>query len=388
MSAVRTETGSRLLHIGPHKTGTSAIQGALYVARERLAAEGIVYPGQGRAILWPILAVTGQPPLHGEPQPKISYWENLVAQITAAGPQRVVLSSEFFAQADDATARRVVADLGGERVHVVVTLRSLTRILPSQWQQYIQNGFHFRYLDWLEGILSDPPSTPTPGFWLRHRHDELVARWAAVTGPANLTVIVVDEADRLMLLRVFESLLGLAGGFLVPEEGAANRSLTAAEAELVRLLSEEFSRREWPLRHYSRFMRYGVIEQLKTGRRPAPDEPPIVTPPWALDRAAEISAEMAVRIEALGVNIVGDISSLGKRPGDGPGTVPAAQAGAADATLLPVEAAARAALGAFLAGGADGTRTAAQITGELDTRTLARVLASRCRQRVRRALPR
>jgi len=381
MSAVRIGTGSRLLHIGPHKTGTSAIQGALYLARERLAAEGIGYPGQGRAILWPILAITGQPPLLGEPQPKISYWENLVAQIAAAGDQRVVLSSEFFAQADDATARRVVTDLGGERVHVVVTLRSLTRILPSQWQQYIQNGFHFRYLEWLEGILSDPPSTPTPGFWLRHRHDELVARWAAVTGPANLTVIVVDEADRLMLLRVFESMLGLAEGFLVPEERAANRSLTAAEAELVRRLSEEFSRREWPRRNYSRFARYGVIEQMKTGREPAPDEPRIVTPPWALDRAAAISAEMAANIEALGVNIAGDISSLGKRPEDGPQNADAA-------LLLPVEAAAGAALGALIAGGADGTRTAEQITGELDTRSLARVLASRCRQRVRRALPR
>ena len=76
-------------------------------------------------MLWPILAVTGQPPLHGEPQPKISYWENLVAQLAAAGDQRVVLSSEFFAQSDDATARRVITDLGRNRVHVVVTLRSL-----------------------------------------------------------------------------------------------------------------------------------------------------------------------------------------------------------------------------------------------------------------------
>ena len=87
-------------------------------------------------------------------------------------------------------------------------------------------------------------------------------------------------------------------------------------------------------------MRYGAIEQLKTGRQPAPDEPTIVTPPWALDRAAEISAEMAARIEALGVNIVGDISSLGKRPGDGPQVADAA-------LLLPVEAAVRAALGAL-----------------------------------------
>ena len=82
---------------------------------------------------------------------------------------------------------------------------------------------------------------------------------------------MVDEDDRLMLLRAFESMLALPEGFLVPEENAANRSLSAAEAELVRRLSEEFSRRDWPRRNYSRFMRYGVTEQLKTGRRPAPE---------------------------------------------------------------------------------------------------------------------
>jgi hypothetical protein len=193
---------------------------------------------------------------------------------------------------------------------------------------------------------------------------------------------VVDEADRLMLLRVFESMLALPEGFLTPEENAANRSLTAAEAELVRRLSEEFSRREWPRRNYSPFMRYGVIEQLKTGRLPSPGEPRIATPAWALDRAAAISAEMAASIEALGVNIVGDISSLGERPSADrtepadPGTL-----------TLPVEAAALAALGACIGGGAGG-RTAEQLTGELDARSLARVLAGRCRQRVRRTLPR
>jgi len=382
MSAVQTEPGSRLLHIGPHKTGTSAIQGALYLARKRLAAEGVVYPGQGRTVLWPILAVTGQPALRGGPRPEMSYWDSLVRDVRAAGDQRVVLSSEFFAEADDATVRRVIADLGGARVHVVVTLRSLTRILPSQWQQYLQNGFDFRYLEWLEGILSEPPRTPTPGFWRRHRHDALVTRWAAENGPENLTVIVLDESDRLMLLRVFESMLGLPGGFLVPEERAANRSLTAAEAELVRMLNEEFSRRAWPHRDYGRFMRYGAVEHMKEARRPSPDEPRIATPSWALVRAAEISAEMAAGIETLGVNIVGDIASLGK--------LPAAEADpAADGPaplMVPVEAAVRATLGAFIAGGAGG-QTAEEVVRDLDTRSLARVLAGRCRRRVRRALP-
>ena len=194
---------------------------------------------------------------------------------------------------------------------------------------------------------------------------------------------MLDESDQLMLLRVFESMLGLPGGFLVPEERAANRSLTAAEAELVRLLNEEFSRRDWPHRDYGRFMRYGAVEHMKEARRPSPDEPRIATPSWALARAAEISAEMAAGIEALGVNIVGDLASLGKLPADEPD--PAEDDGSAP-LMVPVEAAVRATLGAFIAGGAGG-QTAEEVVRDLDTRSLARVLAGRCRRRVRRTLP-
>jgi hypothetical protein len=197
-------------------------------------------------------------------------------------------------------------------------------------------------------------------------------------------VIVVDESDRLMLLRVFETMLGLPAGFLVPGESAANRSLTVAEAELVRLLNEEFSRRAWPHRSYARFMRNGAVEHMKNDREPAPGEPRIVTPDWALTRAAEISAEMAKNIEALGVNIVGDISALGAVPGNV--LDPGADAGPG-APMVPVEVAARAALGAFIAGGAGGQSTE-EILHELDARSLAKVLARRCQQRVRRALPR
>src|ERR1700730_18055099 len=100
MAAVLLEPGTRLLHIGPHKPATTAIQGALHLARERLAAQGVVYPGRGRQPLWPVLAVTGQPALRGEPHPDITYWDHLVRDISAAGDQRVVLSSEFFAEAD------------------------------------------------------------------------------------------------------------------------------------------------------------------------------------------------------------------------------------------------------------------------------------------------
>jgi hypothetical protein len=53
--------------------------------------------------------------------------------------------------------------------------------------------------------------------------------------------------------------------------------------------------------------------------------------------------------------------------------------------MVPVEVAARAVVGAFLAGGASG-QTAEETVRELDARSLAKVLARRCRQRVRRTL--
>ncbi|MFY9928300.1 MAG: hypothetical protein WAK82_09880 [Streptosporangiaceae bacterium] len=385
MVAVRQlPSGARLLHIGPHKTGSSAIQGALHTARERLAAQGVIYPGRGRQTLWPILAVTGQPPLRGEPAPDSAWWDQLAQRIRTAGDQKVVLSSEFFSEADDATAARVVADLG-PGVHVVVTLRPLNRIMPSQWQQYIQNGYRFGYTEWLEGILSDPPRTPTPGFWRRHRHDELVARWAQVAGVSNVTVIVLDETDRLMLLREFESMLGLPDGFLVPAPGAANRSLTEGEAELVLRLNEEFSRREWPDRSYARFMRYGVIEQMKTARRPAAGEPAIATPAWAEARAAEIGTEMAGNIKTLGVEIVGDIEALGAPPITRPVTPMAA--GTDGPSGIALEAAVQAIVGACAAGGAGGLPTEDLVRG-VAASSLTKVLINRGRQRLARALPR
>ena len=384
------EAGARLLHIGPHKTGTTAIQGAFDLARGRLAEHGVVYAGAARQPMRATLAVTGRPAMLGEAQPDMAYWDRLVQSIRAAGDQRVVISSEFFADGDDEAARRVVADLGGPRVHVVVTLRPLDRVMPSQWQQFVQNGFCTPYLEYLDRILRQPDQ-PTPRFWLRHRHDKLVARWAAAAGVQNVTVIVVDGSDRLALLRTFESLLGLPAGFLVPEDDVVNRSLTLAETEVVRQLNEEFKRREWPGASYARFVRYGAVKQMKA-RRPLPDEPQITTPAWALERVAEISAEMTRNIAALGVRVVGDLSALRCPP-------PAArepEAGAGDGlagSVIPVEAAAQAVLGAILAGGmadpaaeADRWPVADRLVREVDARRLAGVLVRRGRQRVRRVL--
>jgi hypothetical protein len=163
----------------------------------------------------------------------------------------------------------------------------------------------------------------------------------------GLTFVMVDDQDRMMLLRTFESMLGLPRGFVILGENAANRSLTLAEAEVVRLLSEEFRRREWPSRNYARFVRYGGpgAQGTSAAAGRAADRDPV----WALKRATEIGPEMAENIAALGVRVIGDLSSLGDLPERDAEPGPSA---------LPADAALQAIVGALRGGGVAGPRTA------------------------------
>ncbi|GAA1502836.1 hypothetical protein [Streptomyces synnematoformans] len=307
---------TRLVHIGPHKTGTTTLQGAFHLSRRALAAHGVRYAGRSRQPAHAVAAIAGGTPVHSLEAPSTAHWEQLCAEVARAGRRRrVVVSSERFANADADTARAVVDGLGGERVHVVVTLRPLLKILPSQWQEYVKTGHRHAYVDWLDGMLRRPPyDKPTPSFWRRHRHDELVARWAKAAGAENLTVVVVDQGDPLWQLRAFEDLLGLPEGLLQPErDGFTNRSLTAAEVELLRLVNGELSRSRRPAAE-RKLVREALVRELRGAYEPGKDAARIATPAWARRAAAAVSAEMVAGIRDSGVRVMGGLDSLVPEP--------------------------------------------------------------------------
>lgn len=302
--------GVRLLHIGPHKTGTSALQGAFHVARREAAAQGVHYAGPNRQPMQAAHAITGKPSPYADGKtPPRSRWHDLVREVERASGKRVVISSEGFADADDDGIQRVIGDLGGDRVHVVLTLRPLTSILPSQWQQYVQGGMTRSYEEWLRATLDPSPGSISTGFWMRHRHDALVARWAAVAGPSNVTVIVADERDRDRQLRVFEALTGLREGTLVSEMDLLNRSLRLPEVEIVRAFNIAFREEGLGTMLHMKLMRMGAAEHLKR-RAPGDDEPRIETPAWALERADAVAREVVDGIAGSGVRVIGDLGSL------------------------------------------------------------------------------
>jgi len=310
MAAVLPD-GARLLHIGPHKTGTTALQAAFHLARDRAAAQGVHYASYGRQPVTAVMAVLGRGGTRsstGRP-PNIRHWRWLVGEIRRSNAPRVVLSSEFFADADDDAIRRVVADLDPSRIHVAVTLRPLARIIPSQWQQYVQNRLTLSFEDWLDAILNQPRGTVTPTFWGRHRHDELVARWSQIVGPANVTVIALDETDRAMLFRVFEDLLGLERGTLERDPELANRSLSLAEIEVIRAFNAAFRAAELPTSLYDRILHTGAAALL-VRRVPEASEGSLELPAWASAPIRRISEEMVDSIGRSGVRVVGDLRSL------------------------------------------------------------------------------
>ena len=292
-------------------------------------------------------AVTGRPaPTSRDTPPNIRFWDDLVREFRRASEARVVLSSEAFAWAAPAVIERIATDLDRQRIHVVVTLRPLGRILPSQWQQNVQAGAMPAYEDWLRQVFGANETRAGTAFWAVHQHDALVARWATVMGRDRVTAVVVDERDHGMLLRVFEGLLGLRDGTLAPDRDLSNRSMTVSEVEAVRAFNVAAKQAGISRAVHAKTMRFGSAIHMKQ-RVPDPSETRIETPQWALDAACDRDRAIVPAIEAQGIRIVGDISSL---------RAPLASRldpdGAAEAVLVPPRVAAEMALGILLASGA------------------------------------
>jgi hypothetical protein len=298
--------GTRLLHIGPHKTGTSSLQGAFHRARPKLAAQGVHYAGSSRQPMQAAHAVVGTKRLHEHPS--IERWDALLREIRNSEAKRVVISSEAFAAGNGAAVQRVVSDLDPARIHVAITLRPLARIMPSQWQQFVQGGSVTPFEDWLSEMLADTDPRGG-GFWRRHRHDRLVKRWSDVAGIDRLTVVVVDDRDHGLVLRRFEQLTGLSDGTLVEDRRFENRSMTLPEIEAVRAFNVAFNERGLDPRLQAHVMRVGAARIMKRVK-PDPAWPKVEMPRWALQQVGALQREMIDAIAASGVQVLGDLETL------------------------------------------------------------------------------
>jgi hypothetical protein len=335
--------GARLVHIGPHKTGSTAIQVAFQEARPQLAEHGVVYASGGKGHRpdkagW-AFGVRGRPA--GSEQPPMKFWKQLVREVAEGGDQRVCVSNEDFGRATAQQARKLVNQLGGEAVHVIAVARRLDRYLPSQWQERVKAGDTRDYDTWLRVVLDtddDEFAWDRKNVWFSHDVGDLVGRWVDVVGPERFTLIVSDESDREMLPRTFESMLGLPAQTLKPNPSRSNRGLTWAETELVRAVNTVVADAGWDRAQRRRYVKRGVLADMQRRPVPAgPKSPPL--PAWAADNLRERSERRIEQIRSLGVHVVGDPESM-RMPADVPTATPPLEAPALDLDIAAAAVAA------------------------------------------------
>ena len=304
--------GAHLLHIGPQKTGSTAIQATLHQQRAELREHGVLYPGPGMRPMHAVAAGLGFSMPRGAPAPGQRPWLRLQREIDHADVLRVCISHEGFGRATDDQARRVVDVLGGPRPHVVAVARRYDRLMPSQWQQRVKAGERRSYDEWLSVVLDPDRSGAAPyrNLWVPHDTVALLQRWGRAVGEDNLTLLVSDDSDRTLLYRSFEALLGLPEGLLRPVADRSNRSLSHAEVELLRQVNLHFSNHEWGDRDWYALVYKGVIRTLMAADPPAEDPriPPM--PTWARERLVELSTRRVEGLKQLGVRTVGDLDAL------------------------------------------------------------------------------
>ncbi len=368
-----------LLHIGIHKTGTTALQGAASASREPLSTCGTTYPGRRKDHHAEAMALVDTKvgwETVSTPRRNAQIWRKFADTVSQTGG-RVLISSEFFCQANDKQAQRAVGSLGADRVHVVLGLRPLAKLLPSSWQQYLKNGRTGSYESWLKHVLADPPGMKqTPSFWLRNDIPAVLDRWAELIGPDRITAVMVDPNHRDRMSDTVCTLLDLPPRLLSAQTQGirSNRAMTGAEAELIRQVNV-VARRELSSPDYIALVRNGAARRMVEGRTPGPLERELGLPAWTAPRLAEIGATHLSALRSSGVHIVGDPSIL---------AAPADTSEPSLATELPIDAAVQALLGTLLkVSTAKGNRTDERLVRAVKSRKLAEVALVRARAKLR-----
>jgi hypothetical protein len=300
------------VHVGTPKSGTTYLQAGLWAQREELRAQGLLFPGrtpfdhnrasilvrQGRH-----LRIRGG---RGGGR-KLKVWSRFLRQAESFDGT-VVLSNEWYLAADPEQAAAAVEQLGGDRVHVVVTTRNLVRLVPAAWQESLKVGRGTSLGDFVAG-LDDPGNKWT---WDVVDPAAVVRRWAGVVGPERVHTITMPEApaSSSLLWDRFCETVGLAAGAVAVPPRQANESLSVQAARLLQefgpALRDEIDRHDRSVRSHSRWLRSAVVRQVLTD---VPGDP-IGVGPGLRDALAERSARSAAALRELGSPVIGDLDEL------------------------------------------------------------------------------
>lgn len=224
-----------LVHVGPHKTGTTYLQLRLAAARDRLRVHGVCYPD-----VWDSAP--------GEPSHRklvvalragnAAELQAQFAEIRSSGPDVVLISAEGIGHLDHAALGLLASLIGADEVTIIFYCRRWSEILPSLWQETVKHGDDDTFPEFLARHLADPIGSPVLN--LTHALD----RYASVFGHSNVAVVSYSNIcdQRLDLAEHFAASFlphsrQMAADLPGSHEQRPNQSLSAQDIEIIRALN-------------------------------------------------------------------------------------------------------------------------------------------------------
>ncbi|WGY02585.1 hypothetical protein QI633_02240 [Nocardioides sp. QY071] len=310
--------GSRLLHIGMPKTGTTALQHSLWAARAALEQHGA--HNVSRRAHERKVAITAAGNVRSYWGAEHERWQQLAHEFRTSTARRTFWSSESLSLAQPDRIRGLREELGPS--YVVCTIRALAPQLASRWQQGLRRAHTQPLDDWLRTTFAEEPlggvgAGFVPGQPLRRLNPRRVLQdWGAAFGEENLVFVVLDPTDHAWLLRAFESLLGVPQ--LLEPSPSRNLSLPMPEAEMLRHFATAYREHGGDLDAWMATAGDTRRIKLRSVVEAAPRHQTVRVPRWAAERANEYVAEWVEALESSGARVLGDVRHLSSDPASHP----------------------------------------------------------------------
>lgn len=168
-----------VLHVGPHKTGTTSIQRHLLNAFGSSSPEGAVwYPQPAKR--GPGHSVIARNAIGSDGSMLVS----LIRAAEAAGVSRLLLSSEDFCAAYSDRIDRVSHCLEGHSIRLVVTLNAPASRFASSWQELVKHGYSTPLHEASDRILGAAGYQP-----------DLVATYASAVGASEIAIVISSRGE-------------------------------------------------------------------------------------------------------------------------------------------------------------------------------------------------
>lgn len=303
-----------LLHVGTPKTGTSYLQDVLFHNPQALRAAGIVYPADRFDAQFLAALDLMRLPWGGLETEAVGAWDRLAAAVREHdGP--AIVSHEILASASRAEVERALTSLGhdgsagGTEVHLILSVRDLTRQIPAEWQENVKHRATLGYRAFLDQIR-EPERTGRIGswFWDVQEVPAILDRWGAALPPERVHIVTVPPPGGAPdeLWQRFCRAFGLGDVDLDLGTDRSNPSLGVPAAALVRRINRA-ANRELPPAHYRPLVRELLAHQTLSQRT---DTPRLRLPPDLGPWVKELEEAWIEELAGRGYDVVGDLADL------------------------------------------------------------------------------